>query len=75
MRPRVGDTIFRPVVDESLMRVDLVVWGSDVSPTICNYSTVALGALELIRERPEDFIKSLGEIMVREILTSDHGRK
>ena len=67
VRPHGTHTVFRPVFDDQL-RVDLTVWGNDQCPTIHNHRVVALGALDLIRERKEYFIRDMGEIMVREIL-------
>ena len=67
VRPHGTHPVFRPVFEDTL-RVDLTVWGNDQCPTIHNYRVVALGALDLIRERKEYFIRDMGEIMVREIL-------
>jgi len=74
VRPHGTHTVFRPVFEDTL-RVDLTVWGNDRCPTIYNYRVVALGALDLIREKKEDFIRDMGEIMVQEILTVNHNNR
>ncbi len=67
VRPHNTSTVFRPVFDDSL-RVGLSVWGNEQCPTVCNYKVVALSALDLVRERKDDFIRDIGEIMAREIV-------
>ena len=67
VRPRRADYLLRYEMDDSC-KIDLRVIGNEQCPTVGNYRTIRLSALDLLKEDKKDFIKRMGEIMAEEIL-------
>lgn len=73
VRPSRANYLLRYELDDSC-RIDLRVQGNEQCPTVCNYRTIRLSALDLLKENKKDFIKQMGEIMAEEILALEEKR-
>ena len=71
--PSRADYLLRYEWDDSC-KIDMRVIGNEQCPTVCNYRTIQLSALDLLKENKKDFIKRMGEIMAEEILALEGKR-